>query len=290
MVSGHLVAGKNIFSKDEVCKHLQKLIADPIFLSARVLSRFLSFIVEETLEGRSEQLKEYSIGISVLYRGRHFNPQIDGIVRVHAARLRRSLAKYYEGAGKTDMIRIIVPKGSYIPGFYERDLVTAFNNRSDNSVWTNRPSINLYQGLKIAVIPFKYFSQSETDRPNAIGFTLNLTNQLIGIKSLSVIAIYSLGLFNPESLCLKDVYAKTGAQYSLIGDLQYYADQIRVILQLIDNLSLELVWYQQYDRAVSESNLLEIQDEIVKSVIADIEMFWGIGTISKSKISALTVA
>ena len=290
MHSGYLAVGKNIFSGEEVCEHLQKLIADPIFLSARVLSRFLSFIVEETLEGRSEQLKEYSIGISVLNRGRYFNPQTDGIVRVHAARLRRSLTKYYEGAGETEMIRIIVPKGSYIPGFYERDSMEAISNRLDISCLYNRPAENLYQDLKIGVIPFKYFSQSETDRPNATGFTLRLTNELTGIKCLSVIAIYSLGLYSAESLCLKEVFAKTGAQYLLIGDLQYYADRIRVIIQLIDNLSLELVWYQEYDRVVGESNLLEMQDEIVKSVIADVEKFWGTGSISKSKISALTVA
>ena len=49
--------------------------------------------------------------------------------------------------------------------------------------------------------------------------------------------------------------------------------ELRVIVQLIDNLSLELVWYQQYDRVVNENNLLETQDEIEKSAIADVEMF-----------------
>ena len=52
---------------------------------------FLSFIVEETLAGRSSQLKGYTIAVAVYGRPERFDPQVDPIVRVEAGRLRRAL-------------------------------------------------------------------------------------------------------------------------------------------------------------------------------------------------------
>ena len=57
------------FTEEELVKHLNKVIADPIFTVSNILIRFLSFVVKETLAGRSNQLKEYSIGLGVLKRG-----------------------------------------------------------------------------------------------------------------------------------------------------------------------------------------------------------------------------
>jgi Tol biopolymer transport system component len=71
--------------------------------------------VEETLEGRASEIKEYVIGVAV-YRKRHdFDPRIDSTVRVEASRLRRKLATFYEEEGKHDAIIISVPKGGYVP-------------------------------------------------------------------------------------------------------------------------------------------------------------------------------
>ena len=70
--------------------------------------------MEETLEGRAGEIKEYVIGVAV-YRKRDFDPRIDSTVRVEASRLRRRLAKYYDDEGKHDAIIISVPKGGYVP-------------------------------------------------------------------------------------------------------------------------------------------------------------------------------
>src|SRR5690606_34173333 len=72
----------------------------------------------ETLEGRSQELKEYTIGINVLKRDVDFNPQIDSIVRIHAGRLRRALKEYYYEEGREDALVISIPKGGYVPSFH----------------------------------------------------------------------------------------------------------------------------------------------------------------------------
>jgi len=83
------------------------------------LCRFLRFIVEETLAGRASGIKEQVLGLEVFDRGQDFNPRLDPIVRVQARNLRSRMAKYYEGPGRSDPIRIELPKGTYIPVFRE---------------------------------------------------------------------------------------------------------------------------------------------------------------------------
>jgi adenylate cyclase len=102
-------------SLDQVQAQLERIIASGAFDASRRNRAFLRFIVEETLAGRGDRIKAYAIGTSVLQRDEAFNPQADPIVRIEAARLRRSLERYYLIAGQNDPIRIDIPKGSYVP-------------------------------------------------------------------------------------------------------------------------------------------------------------------------------
>jgi Tol biopolymer transport system component len=79
------------------------------------LGRFLRYVVEETLAGRADEIKEYSIGTAVYKKSGDFDPRLDSTVRVEAMRLRRKLARYYETEGSSDLVQIVVPKGSYVP-------------------------------------------------------------------------------------------------------------------------------------------------------------------------------
>lgn len=87
------------------------------------LSNILRFVVEATLDGRQDAIKGYTIAVEALGRDPSFDPQTDPIVRVEATRLRRSLERYYAGAGANDEIEILVPRGSYVPQFLLRRAV-----------------------------------------------------------------------------------------------------------------------------------------------------------------------
>ena len=93
------------------------MLQSKAFRNAEALSKLLRFVVERSLEGNTEGLKEYSLGSQVLDRGPGFDPQADPIVRVQAGRLRSKLEGYYHTEGKNDPIRIDLPKGGYIPEF-----------------------------------------------------------------------------------------------------------------------------------------------------------------------------
>jgi hypothetical protein len=97
---------------------LARIVQNPPMVSSPGLCRFLRYIVEETLAGRASGIRERVLGLQVFDRGKDFNPRLDPIVRVQARNLRSGIARYYEGPGREDPIRIELPKGAYIPLFY----------------------------------------------------------------------------------------------------------------------------------------------------------------------------
>src|SRR5436190_2899049 len=99
---------------------LERILKSAPLVSSPSLSRFLRYIVEETLAGRSAAIREYTLGVHVFDRGEDFNPRLDPIVRVQARNLRARVAKYYETQGVDDPIFIELPKGTYVPIFHKR--------------------------------------------------------------------------------------------------------------------------------------------------------------------------
>lgn len=96
---------------------VERIVASAAFGRSDQLVRFLRFIVAETLAGRADRLKEYTIGVEALGRSSKFDPTGDSVVRVQARQLRFKLAEYFAGDGRSDRVRIELPKGSYVPIF-----------------------------------------------------------------------------------------------------------------------------------------------------------------------------
>jgi Tol biopolymer transport system component len=99
---------------------LARILASDILAGAERLRRFLSFVIEETLEGRSAQIKEYVVGVEVYGRPDTYDPRTDSIVRVEASKLRTRLQQYYGTVGRSDRVIITIPKGGYVPAFENR--------------------------------------------------------------------------------------------------------------------------------------------------------------------------
>ncbi|MCC6265015.1 MAG: PD40 domain-containing protein [Bryobacterales bacterium] len=100
----------------EVRSELDRILDSPEFLKAKRSARLLRFLVEQTLEARGRTLKEFVIALEVFDRDQTFDPRIDSLVRVEAARLRVRLNSYYARAGPGG-IRIELHAGSYVPAF-----------------------------------------------------------------------------------------------------------------------------------------------------------------------------
>lgn len=97
---------------------LERIIESPAFCNSKRYPRFLRFIVEQTLGGRADLLKERLLAIEVFDRTAEYDPSIDPIVRVAAGEIRKRLAQYYVEHGHENEIRITLEPGSYIPEFH----------------------------------------------------------------------------------------------------------------------------------------------------------------------------
>jgi len=112
---------------EEVRTELESILASPAFAGSIRLSRFLRFVVERTLAGDGERLKEYVLGVEVFDRGADYDPRIDSIVRVEAGRVRSKLDEFYGGEGAGAAVRIRMQKGGYSPLFERRSEIPATN-------------------------------------------------------------------------------------------------------------------------------------------------------------------
>lgn len=131
-------------------QELERVLQGKVFRNTEALKKLLRFIVERTLEGDEASLKEYTLGYQVLKRGADFDPQADPIVRVQAGRLRTKLEDYYAADGKNNNLRIVLPKGGYVPDFISLDAVEPSTAPAQPSTQTRSPL--LFVSLAAAAI------------------------------------------------------------------------------------------------------------------------------------------
>jgi hypothetical protein len=106
--------------KDQVKQQMQRLLETQHFRNSRRYPALFRFIVEETLEGRGEFLKERLLGIRVFNRPPDYDTASDPIVRVTIAEIRKRIAQYYHEEAHDAEMRIELMPGRYEPEFCPR--------------------------------------------------------------------------------------------------------------------------------------------------------------------------
>ena len=94
-----------------------RVAAGPLFARSPLLSKFLLYVVAETLEGRQSRISEHQIGMKVFGRPPGYSTREDNIVRNYARQLRKRLTEHFAGPGKSERMRIEIPLGGYVPQF-----------------------------------------------------------------------------------------------------------------------------------------------------------------------------
>jgi hypothetical protein len=99
-------------------RQLELLLESPHFSHSKRFPSFLRFVVDQTLAGEADTLKERTLGIEVFGKDADYDTASDPIVRVTAAEIRKRIAQYYQDPGHQDELRITLPSGAYIPQFH----------------------------------------------------------------------------------------------------------------------------------------------------------------------------
>jgi hypothetical protein len=103
--------------RDAILRELDEVLASPHFCNSKRYPALLRYIVENTLAGKSELLKERTLGVEVFDRPPTYDTNTDTVVRYTAGEVRKRLLLYYHEPGRTSNVRISLPAGSYIPEF-----------------------------------------------------------------------------------------------------------------------------------------------------------------------------
>jgi hypothetical protein len=119
-----MVNGDSLPFDDEkqtaVFAELKKIIESEAFRTSKRSRQFLTYVVQQTLEGRGSLLKERTIGVDVFDRSPEDITPENSVVRKQAGELRRRLDQYYKDVKDLpddSPIRILLPLGSYVPEF-----------------------------------------------------------------------------------------------------------------------------------------------------------------------------
>lgn len=247
----------------QVLDQMSRLLASSLFRPSQVLCDFLKYIVTETLEGRGNFLKEYTVGVNALVK-KSFNPQSDASVRIHAGRLRKLLDQYYQTEGKLDPIHISLPKGTYVPVF---ELQT-------KKAW-NGSEIYRAQSPTVAVIPFSAVEPT-LDGAIAEGLSNQISTDLTAFSEISVVSYFSSRKLASQESDPGKIGEILDASYLITGTVQTIGSRIRIHVQLTALKQMQQIWANSYERNRDELDSFTIMDDIVKHVTNQIAGTHGI--------------
>ena len=113
----HILQDGEVFSRVVLLEQMERVLESRHFRNSRRYPALLRYVVEQTLAGGVDGLKERTLGVDVFARVTNYDTNADPVVRVTAGEIRKRLAQYYQEPGHETEVRIDLPSGGYIPRF-----------------------------------------------------------------------------------------------------------------------------------------------------------------------------
>lgn len=261
-------------SQGEVRRELARILSSAAFDATVKMKKFLTFVVEMAISGRAGELKAYTIATEVYGRNSDFNPAEDTVVRIQAGRLRRALDMYYLTDGRSDPVRISIPKGTYVP---------LFSSPSDSGLPTGAPEIvprdrdGLSEsGPLIAVLPFANLTGDPQKDFFAAGFTEEVTIELTHYEDFHVIGCRPTPGFQGDIAHTEALLKELGVRFLIEGSLRMGDQHLKIGVKLTDANTGEHLWGEQYQQELTAANLLKLQEDISREVVARVAGEFGL--------------
>ncbi|HEY3740373.1 MAG TPA: hypothetical protein VGL53_11035, partial [Bryobacteraceae bacterium] len=153
--------------RDAVQVQLERMLASPLFRNSKRYPCFLRFVVEHSLAGERDALKERVLGVRVFGREPDYDTNEDPVVRVTAGEVRKRIAQYYHEPSHQTELRIDLPPGSYVAEFHTAPPDVLFLSLSETTPTGSAPEPAALETAPLAA------PASKTIRPwiwTAVGF------------------------------------------------------------------------------------------------------------------------
>jgi hypothetical protein len=102
-----------VLEVDAARAQIERIFQSKTFRSSDVLRHLLSYLVDASLAGTADELKEYTVAVDALGKPSSYDPRQESAVRMQVGRLRQRLAEYYRTEGMDDPIIVDLPKGGF---------------------------------------------------------------------------------------------------------------------------------------------------------------------------------
>jgi TolB-like protein len=282
----------------DIRAELDRILASKSFSSAGRMSKLLRFVVDKTLAGETDQLKEYSVGIEVFERDHSYDPRLDSIVRVEAGRLRNRLDEYYNGEGAASALRVSLPKGGYSAQFNRpqapQPAVTSTAVVAGAQPVRRSATVPLAAVLLVAIAAMVFWLGSRDRTPaadlrptaavlpfeaNMIGgdnsnysalITEAVTSELARLGTISVTSYTSAMQFEGQRRPMHEIAAALRSAYVVEASVDDEASEILVVARIVDTETDRKIWVSDYRgqrddvRGIAQRIAFDVSAELLK--------------------------
>ena len=138
------------------------------------------------------------------------------------------------------------------------------------SFFTEKTALPLPDKPSIAVLPFENMTGDPKQEYFTDGFTEQIITSLSKISSLFVISRNSSFTYKGKPVKVQKVSKELGVRYVLEGSIQKSGDRVRINAQLIDAISGQHLWAENYDRSMKD--IFALQDEITMKILTALQV------------------
>lgn len=237
----------------DIQDELGRVLESRCFRSRKSAKKFLSYIVEKTIDGHGKDINQYSIATEGLGKEPDFDASSNPLIRVQAGRLRKQLEEYYAGEGRESMCRIMLPIGSYQPAFMNRDEHQKYN------VFAGRPrSPGTSQGPGLVCVPRMFTQDKTAGWPIITRLTRDYVINLIHFNCCQI-------LFADENKSTSQIWPDAAwseyeADFALLFDLHDDDDGYNLKCSLAHSKTREIVWADNYTLERSYPSIERLRD------------------------------
>jgi TolB-like protein len=180
-------------------------------------------------------------------------------VQSQANKLRRALERYYLVAGQQDPVRIDIPKGTYVPTFFEQRGV-----ESDRTSSSGVGSEIRFEGSwpSVLVRTFKNLTGDPELSYLAVGLATELAIEITRYQDIRVL------MYGPEEHGKRA--SDTVARFVIDGSVQKDRAGIKVAVHLVDITTNTQIWGDMHRSNIEAAQLIAFQEEVAQVIAAKI--------------------
>ncbi len=248
---------------EAIQQQLAKILNNPEFGATKAQRAFLLFVVQKVLDGKSDDIKGYTVATEVFGRRKDFDQSTDPVVSIHANKLRRALERYYLIAGRNDPIRIDIPKGTYVPNFTRQAAVDP--DAPPSGAELGADGEDLWPSLLIQ--PFKNLTADPAKDHLGIGFSTELAVEVARFQEIKVLfPLEEPGNMAPARQC----------RFVLDGNIYQEGADIKITAHLTDTKTGIQIWGDTHQFRMEASKFLAFQERVVQIIAAKTSGEFGI--------------